>query len=281
MSVLAIEASEAVERAGRLCDVGRWEEAYALLEGAIRHETDPLALIRLKLELVHDYNEDHLTRGMHDPKRAFVILDEIEPQAKELSEVLYARALYERGEALHIDYYMGDGGDPDREIACRVEAVEIFEKNGETELAALATVMLGITYHVILLDRDTAEPILRRGYDMALPEVSEARDQSARHLGQILQERGDPTAALPLLEESLRVRAEANRPRRLPVALHALAFAQLEAGDLDSADANLRRAREIGERYGNTLVLAMSARTEAEVAWQRLIRPALRTRTHP
>jgi tetratricopeptide (TPR) repeat protein len=281
MSVLAIEASAAVEQSERLCDVGRWEEAYAMLAGAIRHETNPVDLIRLKLQLVHAYSEEDLTRGMRDIKRKFVILDEIEPQAKDLSEVLYARALYERGEALHIDFYMGDGGDADREVSCRVEAAEIFERNGESELAALATVMLGITYHVVLLDRDTAEPILRRGYEMAAPEVSEARDQSSRHLGQILQERGDPVAAIPLLEESLRVRAEANRPRRLPVALHALAFAQLEAGDLDAADANLRRARQIGERYGNTLVLAMSARTEAEVAWQRAIRPALRTRTHP
>lgn len=281
MSVLAIDAPEAIEKAERLCDVGRWDEAYALLEGAIRHEKDPLQMVRLKLELVHAYNEEHLTRGMRDPKRTFVLLDEIEPLARELSEVLYARVLYERGESLHIDFYMGDGGDPDREIECRVEAAEIFEKNGETELAALATVMLGITYHVILLDRDTAEPIIRRGYNMAAPEVSEARDQSSRHLGQILQERGDPTAALPLLEESLRVRAEANRPRRLPVALHALAFAQLEAGDLESADANLRRAREIGEQFGNTLVLALIARTDAEIAWQRLIRPALRSRTHP
>jgi tetratricopeptide (TPR) repeat protein len=141
--------------------------------------------------------------------------------------------------------------------------------------------MLGISHHVTLLDRDAAEPILRRGYDMALPEASEARDEASRHLGQILQERGNPSAALPLLEESVRLRAEAQQPRRLPPALHALAFAQLEAGDLESADANLRRARQLGERYGNAFFLLMSARTEAEVAWQRNIRPALRTRTHP
>lgn len=281
MSVLAVEASEAIDRAEHMCDEARWEECYALLEGAIRHETDPTALIRLKLELVHAYNEEDWTRGMFDTKRKFVILDEIEPLAKELSEVLYARALYERGEALHIDFIMGDGGDPDRELACRIEAAEIFERNGEIEQAALATVMLGISHHVVLLDREAAEPILQRGYDMALPEASEARDEASRHLGQILQERGDPGAALTLLEESVRLRAEAGQPRRLPPALHALAFAQLEAGDLDSADANLRRARELGERYGNSFFLAMSARTEAELAWHRVIRPALRTRTHP
>ncbi|MGH3381309.1 MAG: tetratricopeptide repeat protein [Actinoallomurus sp.] len=268
---------DAIKTSASLCDEARWDEAGALLKWLLRSETDKVRCARLKIALTRVYDGEDWSRGLRDRVRKHALLDEVDQVAGNEPCVLLADALFQRGTALHLEFIMAEG-DPDRELECLSRAAELYEAHGDRENAALATAFVGIFHHVDRLDRDTAEPLLRRAYDMSLPEASHARSEAARHLGQIVQERGDAVGAIPLLEESLRQRAEAGQSRYLAAALHALGFAWLEAGDFAKAQDYLQRARENGERYGNRFFLTMIARTETELAFTRYLGPSSRGR---
>jgi tetratricopeptide (TPR) repeat protein len=283
MVTLIRDVDGAVREAAVLAEASRWEEAIALLRRLLRSSADEASRTRLQLALVRVYNEEDWTRGLCNRAVKHAILDDIDGKAG-LPEAFAAEALYLRGAVLHVDFIMDQGGgDPEREIACFTRATELFGRLGDTENAALATAFIGIFHHVDRLDRDTAEPILRRAYEMA-PTTggSYAKAEAARHLGQIQQERGEPAGALELLDESLQLQAEARLPPcHLAAALHAIGFARLEAGDISGADNYLRRAREVAERYGARFFLGLIARTEADLALMRLTGPAVHRRTHP
>jgi tetratricopeptide (TPR) repeat protein len=266
----------AVETSASLCEEARWEEASALLKRLLR-EAGEDEKTRLNIALAHVYNDQDWALGLRFSASKHAVLDQAETTA---SGSLAADLLFERGMALHLEFIMSEG-DPDRELDCFSRAADLYQSNGEQEKAALATAFIGIFHHVVHLDRDTAEPILRLAYQMAPATGSAARAEAARHLGQIQQERGDPAGALPLLEEAFRQRAEAGHSRHLASALHALGFAAMEAGELVLAHEYLQRARENAERYNNRFFLAMLTRTEAELAFTRYLGPAVRGRTHP
>jgi tetratricopeptide (TPR) repeat protein len=270
----------AVREAAELAEQARWEEAIALLKRLLRNANDSEVRSRLQLALVRVYNEEDWTRGLrnHDVKHA--LLDDVDRQSN-LPKSMVAEASYLRGAVLHVDFIMGEG-DPERELACLTRAAELFSQLGDRENAALATSFIGIFHHVDRLDREAAEPILRRAYEMA-PSTggSYAKAEAARHLGQIQQERGDSRGALGLLEEALELVAEARLTRHLSSALHAVGFAHLEAGDLDVAEDYLQRAREMGERLGGRFFLGLIARTEADLAFMRQTSSSVHRRTHP
>jgi tetratricopeptide (TPR) repeat protein len=281
MDTLIDDVETALSEAADLSEKARWEESIAILKRLIRNVAHSESKTRLLLALVRVYNEEDWTRGLRNHAAKHAILDEIE-KTNALKDPFAAEALLLRGAVLHVDFIMDKGGDPERERDCFTRAADLFGRLGDRENAALATAYLGIYYHVDRLDRDAAEPILRRAYDMA-PDIggSYARSEAARHLGQIQQERGDPNGALELLEESLQLRAEARQTRHLAAALHAIGFARLEAGDLSGADDYLRRAREMAERHGSRFFLGLIARTEADLGFNRLTGPAVRRRSHP
>lgn len=276
MFMTNITTDAAIQMSASLCEEARWEEAGALLQRLLR-EAGANEKTRLNVALVHVYNDQDWALGLRNAERKHAILNEAEKTASGTSA---ADLLLERGMALHLEFIMAEG-DPDLELDCLTKAADQYLSNGDQEKAAFATACIGIFHHVVRLDRDTAEPILRRAYQMASPAGSAARAEAARHLGQIRQELGDPAGALPLLEEALRQRAEAGHARHLAPALHALGFACLEARDLDSAHGYLQRARENAERYNNRFFLAMLARTEAELAFTRYLGPAVSGRSHP
>ena len=270
----------ALREAATLAEQARWEEAIALLKRLLRAAADSVARTRLQLALVRVFNEEDWTRGLRNRSAKHAILDEIDRNTA-LSTDLLAEALFLRGAVLHVDFIMAQG-DPERELGCFTRAAELFEQLGDRENAALATAFIGIFHHVDRLDRQTAEPILRRAFEMA-PDTggSYARAEAARHLGQIQQERGDPKGALEMLDEALQQVAEAGLSRHLASALHAIGYARLEAGDLAGADDYLRRAREMGERHGSRFFLSIIARTEGDLALRQLTGPTVHGRTHP
>jgi tetratricopeptide (TPR) repeat protein len=266
--------------AEQLTDEARFEEAQGLLQMELARTEDLHARCTLRLALVSSYNEEDWTRGLRNHAIKHGLLDEAESEIGE-SQALRAKARFERGMALHIDAVMGVG-QPDRELASFTEASEIYAGLGDQEGEALAIAFIGIFHHVDRLDRDTAEPILRRAYDLSADhEGSDARAEAARHLGQILQERGDVEGALPLLQEALVARAEGLKSKNLSSALHALGYAQLEAGDLDAAQESLRRARYYAERYGSRIILTMIAKAEAQLEFALFSSTIMRDRTHP
>lgn len=277
MTSTLASADEAIAASADLCAQARWLEASALLQRLLADEADGYQRARLSVALTHVYNEEDWALGLRHGARKHALLDEAEDAA---SGPLEADLLFQRGMALHLESIMAEG-DPDRELECFTRSASIYQSSGDQENAALATAFIGIFHHVIRLDRDTAEPILRQAYQMAPPAGSAARAEAARHLGQIRQERGDPPGALALLEEALQQRAEAGQSSHLAAALHALGFACLEAGDLDQAEDYLQRARENADRYGSRFFGAMLARTEAELAFSRYLGPATRGRSHP
>lgn len=280
METLSRNVSTAILEAAALAEEARWEEAIALLKRLLRNTNDPEAKTRLQLALVRIYNEEDWTRGLRNHTVKHAILDEIDSKTG-LSTALAAEAFYLRGAVLHVDFIMAVG-DPERELESFTRAADLFGQLGDKENAALATAFIGIFHHVDRLDRDAAEPILRRAYELA-PTTggSYAKAEAARHLGQIQQERGDPRGALQLLEEALQLVAEARLTRHLSSALHAIGFAHMEAGDLAAAEDYLQRAREMGERHGSRFFLGLVARTEADLAFTRLTGPAVHGRTHP
>jgi tetratricopeptide (TPR) repeat protein len=277
VSIIATTVAKAVRDSIDLCEQARWEEASALLQRRLREESEENAKAALNIALARVYNDMDWALGLGHVKEKHAALDRAENAA---AGTAAAHLLLQRGIALHLEFIMAEG-DPERELDCFRRAADLYQCNGEQEDAALATAYIGIFYHVVRLDRDAAEPILHQAYEMAPPVGSTARAEAARHLGQIRQERGDPVGALPLLEESLRQRAEAGHSRHLASALHALGFACLEAGDLKGAEDYLRRARENGERYSNRFFLAMVARTEADLTFTRYLGHATRGRSHP
>jgi tetratricopeptide (TPR) repeat protein len=277
MSTALTAIDEVTAAACGLCEDGRWEEAVALLERQLRRWCDKDDKARLNVALVRVYNDNDWALGLHHAPRKHALLDEAEGSA---SGPLQADVLFERGIALHLEFIMAEG-DPERELECFTRAADLYLQCGDQEKAALATAYMGIFHHVVRLDRAAAKPVLWRAYEMSAAEGSTARSEAARHLGQIQQELGDPAGSLPLLEESLRNRAEAGQSRHLASALHALGFACMEAGYLDRAQDYLQRARENAERYHNRFFLAMLARTEADLTFNRYLGPATRGRTHP
>jgi tetratricopeptide (TPR) repeat protein len=257
----------------------RWSDAYDVLEHRLGDESDPVEAARCRLWLVEGYNTEDFKRGLQPARDKHAILDQVDEVVDGHCDELFAKSLFHRGMALHIEFIMVEG-DPDRELSCFTRAAELFETCGDMESASMATALIGVFHHVDHLDRETARPILQRAYDMAPEGTSLGRAEAARHLGQIQQELGDPAGGLKLLEESLRIREESGWETHLPSALHALAYARLEAGDLDGAEEALLRARAIGERLDATFTLTFIARTEADVAMAR-IAPAIWRRSHP
>jgi tetratricopeptide (TPR) repeat protein len=260
---------------------GRWSEGHAVLAARLADEQDEIDAARLRLAYVAGCCEEDWCRGLRDPVRKHAVLDAVEPVFDDLPVQLRADATYLRGMTLHIDFVMARGDLP-REERCFTDAIGLYEEAGDPEGAAQATAMLGIFHHVDRLDRPTAQPILERAYAMAPSDrPSYARAEATRHLGQIRQELGDPRGALPLLEESLRERERLGREPALPAALHALAFAKLEADDPEGAERDLARAREVAERYDARLPLALIGKTEADLEMSRVTGPGLWRRTHP
>jgi tetratricopeptide (TPR) repeat protein len=280
MEKLTGNVDKTIGEAAELAEQARWEEAIAALRRLLRNATEPELKSRLQLALVRIYNEEDWTRGLRNHNVKHALLDEVDRQSN-LPKAIVAEASYLRGAVLHVDFIMGEG-DPERELACLTRAADLFGQLGDRENATLATSFIGIFHHVDRLDRDAAEPILRRAYEMA-PSAggSYAKAEAARHLGQIRQERGDPKGGLALLEEALELVAEARLTRHLSSALHAVGFAHMEAGDLDVAEDYLRRAREMGERHGGRFFLGLIARTEADLAFMRQTSPTVHRRTHP
>lgn len=277
MLMTVTTADEAVRVSACLCEEARWEEAGALLQRLLRDRADDQERAWLNIALARVYNDEDWALGLRHVEQKHTVLDQAEKTA---SGQLEAYVHFERGMALHLEFIMAEG-DPDRELCCFTKAADLHLRNGDRENAALATAFIGIFHHVVRLDRGIAEPILRQAYEMATEAGSTARAEAARHLGQIRQEQGDPAGALPMLEESLRHRAEGGHSRHLASALHALGFACLEAGDLDRAHDYLQRARENAKRYHNRFFLAMVARTEADLAFTRYLGRAVRGRSHP
>lgn len=255
----------------------RWQEGYAILDEFLADSPSEREAARAKLALVEGRNFEDFKRGLQNGRDKHALLDEVEAVA---DGGLLGRALLERGMALHIEFVMAEP-DIDRELACLTRAAELCEQAGDMEGAAMATALTGVFHHVDRLDRETAEPILRRAYEMAPePGPSLAKAEAARHLGQIKQELGDPKAGLVLLEESLAIREAAGLEIHLPSALHVIGYAMLEAGDLAGAREALTRAHEIAERLDTPLPLAFILRAEADLMMAELV-PNVWRRSHP
>jgi tetratricopeptide (TPR) repeat protein len=276
------ESQNITGRAAELYDDGRWRDACVLLEQAIERERDAAAVAELQLALVRAYSLENWAGSAGHSEAKHALIDALEQTATAYGDDhLLAAVLLERGTALHLDFILSAAGDPARELESFTRAAELYQSQGDVEGAALSTAFLGIFHHVVRLDRATAEPILRRAYDMSsAAHGSEAHAEAARHLGQIRQELGEPEASLELLEESLQSWQDAGGGRHLAPALHALGHARLEAGDLDGAARDLAQARELAERYSQRLWLAFIARTEADLEFARLC-PGVAGRTHP
>jgi tetratricopeptide (TPR) repeat protein len=257
----------------------RWQEGHDLLTASIAATDDDLERARLRAVLLEGFNFEDFKCGLQPGRDKLGLADEVERVAAGRSDAVHAAALYGRGMALHIDFIMAEG-DQDREVESFTRATELYGAAGDQEGAALSTAMVGVFHHVDRLDRETANPILQRAYDMSPSGPSFARSEAARHLGQIAQELGDHERGLEILQESLRIREELGWSIHLPSALHVVGYAQLELGRLDEAAATLARAREVGERIGARLTLAFIARTEADVEMATLV-PGVWRRTHP
>jgi tetratricopeptide (TPR) repeat protein len=280
MSTTHADVDDAISTATEHYRDARWQDAYDVLERAIAQAPDEHGAARCRTALVDGYNHEDFKRGLQPGRDKHAVIDAIEEAASRMhDDHLLAGALFHRGMALHIEFIMAVG-DPDREAECFARAAELYEATGDREGAAMATAMLGIFHHVDRLDREAAEPILRRAYDSAPPGPSLARSEAARHLGQIRQELGDPESGLALLEESLELRRAAGWEVLLPSAMHAIGYARLEAGDLDGAEAILADAREVAERFDARLPLAFITRTQGDVAMARIV-PNVWRRTHP
>jgi tetratricopeptide (TPR) repeat protein len=270
---------EAIARARELYRQARFEEGHASLRDAIAAELDARIAAWMRVELARGLSDEDWKRGLRNATEKHELLAAVDAVA-DVDELLLAAALHERGMALHQEFIMSEG-DLERELACFSRAAQIREAAGDLHGASMSLAMVGIYYHVDLLDREAAVPILRRAYALSRESGNDwAGSEATRHLGQIQQEQGDPAGALPLLEESLSLRERAGMEAFSASALHALGYARLEAGDMEGAARELSRARSVAERIGAPFTLAMIARTEADLEFARLA-PGVWRRSHP
>lgn len=281
MSPASKPVEETIHEATLLNRQGRWSEGSARLEALAASATDEAERALAQLALVDGWSLEDWKRGLGRGRDKHAVLDQVERAAEVFDDHrLQAGAAYQRGMALHQQFIM-DTGDPKRERLSFRRAAELYARVGDREGKAMATAMLGIYFHVDLLDRASAEPILREAYELAPDDGrSYARSEASRHLGQIRQERGDPAGALPMLEESLALREGSGYEIFVSTGVHAVASAKLDAGDLDGAAADLARARAEAERYDGALTLALVASTEASLELARLV-PGVWQRSHP
>lgn len=260
---------------------GRWEEVIDRMRSRREAIANPLDRARTGIALVEGLNQKDFKLGLQHREEKHHLIDEAVQTALELGDdLLLASALHNRGMALHIDFIMATG-DEDAELDSFTRAVDLRLALGNQAAASFSMAMLGIFHHVDRLDRGTAVPILERAFELAGDSGAPlGRSEATRHLGQIKQELGDPLGALPFLRESLRVREESGWATLVPSALHAVASALLDAGDIDGARSVLADARARAESFGSSFTLAFIGLTEAHAEFAELA-PGVWKRRHP
>ena len=107
--------------------------------------------------------------------------------------------------------------------------------------------------------------------------------QSAFERGNLLANRGDLRGAIPAFEESLRIAAASANPVQQMLSHNNLAYHLMLLGDLDPAQAHIREALALAERYAlgmawqyvystlGEIALAVGKLDEADAAFERAL----------
>jgi tetratricopeptide (TPR) repeat protein len=170
-----------------------------------------------------------------------------------------------RGRIVHARFLEERREDP-HELALFERAAELYRKLGDVRGEAESLFWVGTFHQVVRGDSDDAVPSLERSYELA----AEAGDKltlsyAVRHLGFADLVKGRTEAARQRLEESVRLRREIGFRPGVAAGLIALAHLAAEEGRREDALALVEEAGAIAEDSGARGILRWVEEARAEL----------------
>jgi tetratricopeptide (TPR) repeat protein len=140
--------------------------------------------------------------------------------------------------------------DP-QELALFDQAVQLYRALGDVRGEAESLFWVGIVHQVVRQDNDAAVPVLQRSHELAA-QAGDKRTMAyaLRHLGIAEHAAGRLDAARELLEESVRLRREIGHLPGVAANLVGLAYVAAGQGRHEEARAIIEEARAIAEATG-------------------------------
>jgi len=278
--LLAPDLAEVFRRAGVFaggCDLDALAAIAAAEPGQGDPETgaDPLdmaaGLRDVSLITVTDGADGDPRVGMLETIREFA-LEQLE-QAGDLEDAVRRHAEYYAGVAERADEQVRGGGP------AHLAALDRLEAEHDNMRAALAWSLQTPAAGRVPSDRERAATGLRlvqalawfwyrhgyategrrwlqRAIDLAAKEGGAPLAQLAHSLGILLQQQGDPQAALPLLERSLAIWRDLGDRNKQARELNSLGINHHHLGDLDTARSLLEDSAAISREIGSAMRLA-------------------------
>ncbi len=243
-----LDDAAAVADAWRLA--GRWTDALTLLRGLepVAAALDDAAQARLAVQTVRVLLDQATFSGMGAPDDIDRILTCALTQAEAADSAALQGAVWDaRGNALHVAFLAtGRSAEPAEELPCFERGLGLRRAAGGRRGIAESLFHVGMVYGVVRQNDELALPYLEDAYRLA----QEIGDQviasyAIRHIAFARYNAGDLEAAQAGFAESLRLREAAGFVPGVAMALLACAHAAQDAGDQDSAHAQLERARAI------------------------------------
>jgi tetratricopeptide (TPR) repeat protein len=167
-----------------------------------------------------------------------------------------------RGRIIHTRYLHqrdaapGQAAEDPGELALFERAAELYRALGDVAGEAEAQFWIGCFYQVVRRDNDTAVPALDRSLDLAAQAGQKmTMSEALRHLGIAAHTAGQLDLARERLEESTRLRRELGQPAGAAANLIGLAYIAAGQGRRDDALAILAEAGDLATASGARRIL--------------------------
>ena len=170
-----------------------------------------------------------------------------------------------RGRLLHARFLQTREED-ERQLSLLSRAAELYRGLGDEQGEGDALFWVGTFHQVVRSDHAAALPALRRSFELATRAGDELTlSYVVRHLAFADLDAGELDAARTRLEESVRLRRKLGFLPGVAAGVLALAYLEAEHGSVDEARAMLAEARSIAESCGAAGVVAWVDGAAAEI----------------
>jgi len=177
-----------------------------------------------------------------------------------------------RGRIIHTRYLHqrdtapGQAGEDPGELALFERAAALYRALGDVAGEAEAQFWIGCFYQVVRRDNDTAVPALDRSLDLAAQAGQKmTMSEALRHLGIAAHAAGQLDLARERLEESTRLRRELGQPAGAAANLIGLAYIAAGQGRRDDARAILAEAGDLATASGARRILRSVAEARSAI----------------
>jgi tetratricopeptide (TPR) repeat protein len=177
-----------------------------------------------------------------------------------------------RGRIIHTRYLHrrdaapGQAGEDPGELALFERAAALYRALGDVAGEAEAQFWIGCFYQVVRRDNDTAVPALDRSLDLAAQAGQKmTMSEALRHLGIAAHAAGQLDLARERLEQSTRLRRELGQTAGVAANLIGLAYIAAGQGRRDEALAILAEASDLATAGGARRILRSVAEAQSAI----------------